>query len=71
VPIWLLGSSLSSAQLAAALGLPFAFASHFAPDLMLSALNVYRSRFQPSESLEQPYAMLGLNVFAADTDTEA
>lgn len=71
VPIWLLGSSLFSAQLAAALGLPFAFASHFAPDLLLPALEVYRSQFQPSEALETPYAMLGLNVFAADTDAEA
>lgn len=71
VPIWLLGSSLFSARLAAALGLPFAFASHFAPDLMLPALEEYRSRFKPSEQLERPYAMLGLNVIAADTDREA
>lgn len=71
VPIWLLGSSIFSAQLAAALGLPFAFASHFAPDLMMPALNLYRSRFQPSQSLQQPYAMLGVNVFAADTDAQA
>ncbi len=71
VPIWLLGSSLFSAQLAAALGLPFAFASHFAPDLMMPALQIYRTNFKPSESLAQPYVMLGINVVAADTDTEA
>jgi luciferase family oxidoreductase group 1 len=71
VPIWLLGSSLFSAQLAAALGLPFAFASHFAPDYMMQALEVYRSQFRPSEAMEKPYAMLGINVFAADTDAEA
>jgi luciferase family oxidoreductase group 1 len=71
VPLWLLGSSLFSAQLAAALGLPFAFASHFAPDQMMHALQLYRSQFKPSESLERPYAMLGINVFAADTDKEA
>jgi luciferase family oxidoreductase group 1 len=71
VPIWLLGSSLFSAQLAAALGLPFAFASHFAPDHLMSALQIYRSQFKPSASLAQPYAMVGLSVFAADTDREA
>ena len=71
MPIWLLGSSLFSAQLAAALGLPFAFASHFAPDYMMHALEVYRSQFRPSATMEKPYAMLGVNVFAADTDTEA
>jgi luciferase family oxidoreductase group 1 len=71
VPIWLLGSSLFSAQLAAALGLPFAFASHFAPDLLLPALQIYRAEFRPSASLPQPYAMAGISVFAADTDTEA
>jgi luciferase family oxidoreductase group 1 len=71
VPIWLLGSSLFSAQLAAMLGLPFAFASHFAPDLMKQALEIYRSRFQPSKQLDRPYAMLGANVFAADSDAEA
>jgi luciferase family oxidoreductase group 1 len=71
VPIWLLGSSLFSARLAAELGLPFAFASHFAPDLMLKALEVYRTMFQPSEVLAKPYAMLGINVVAADTDEEA
>jgi luciferase family oxidoreductase group 1 len=71
VPIWLLGSSLYSAQLAAALGLPFAFAAHFAPDHLLDALQVYRSTFQPSEALEQPYAMAAINVIAADSDDEA
>lgn len=71
VPIWLLGSSLYSAQLAAALGLPFAFASHFAPDYMKQALDAYRSQFRPSEALAKPYAMLGVNVFAADADEEA
>ncbi|RKP48223.1 LLM class flavin-dependent oxidoreductase [Trinickia fusca] len=71
VPIWLLGSSLFSAQLAAALGLPFAFASHFAPDQLLTALKVYRSQFRPSAALAKPYAMVGVNLFAADTDAEA
>ncbi|BCQ25277.1 MsnO8 family LLM class oxidoreductase [Caballeronia sp. NK8] len=71
VPIWLLGSSLFSAQLAAALGLPFAFASHFAPDYLLSALEVYRAQFRPSATLQKPYAMVGVNVFAADTVDEA
>jgi luciferase family oxidoreductase group 1 len=71
VPIWLLGSSLYSAQLAAMYGLPFAFASHFAPDDMDSALAVYRHRFQPSKQLAAPHAMLAINVFAADTDREA
>ena len=71
VPIWLLGSSLYSAQLAAMLGMPFAFASHFAPAAMMQALELYRSRFEPSAELEQPYAMLGVNVIAADTDREA
>ncbi|HEX8635559.1 MAG TPA: LLM class flavin-dependent oxidoreductase [Pyrinomonadaceae bacterium] len=71
VPIWLLGSSLFSAELAAALGLPFAFASHFAPDYLMHALEIYRSRFQPSEAMSKPHAMVGLNVFAADTDAEA
>ncbi|MGH6930280.1 MAG: LLM class flavin-dependent oxidoreductase [Dongiaceae bacterium] len=71
VPIWLLGSSLFSAQLAAVLGLPFAFASHFAPDHLQEALQVYRSRFRPSGQLDRPYVMLGLNVFAAATDAEA
>jgi luciferase family oxidoreductase group 1 len=71
VPVWLLGSSLYSAQLAALLGLPFAFASHFAPDYLLPALKVYRSEFRSSERLSEPYAMPCINVFAADTDAEA
>jgi luciferase family oxidoreductase group 1 len=71
VPLWILGSSLFGAQVAAALGLPFAFASHFAPAMMMEALRVYRARFQPSEQLDRPYAMLGFNVFAAETDAEA
>ena len=71
VPIWLLGSSLYSAQLAAALGLPFAFASHFAPDLLQQAVEIYRARFRPSDQLARPCVMLGLNVFAAETDAAA
>ena len=71
VPIWILGSSLFGAQLAAMLGLPYAFASHFAPDAMIQAIQVYRSTFQPSAQLAEPYVMLGYNVFAADTDEEA
>ena len=71
VPLWILGSSLYGAQLAAALGLPYAFASHFAPDALHDALAEYRKRFQPSAQLERPYAMAGVNVFAADTDREA
>ena len=71
VPIWLLGSSLYSAQLAAYLGLPFAFASHFAPDLLLQALQVYRAQYRPSAQGPKPYAMVGINVVAADTDEEA
>jgi len=71
VPIWILGSSLFGAQLAAALGLPYAFASHFAPDLLDEAVHVYRAAFRPSGQLAEPYVMLGLNVFAADTDAEA
>lgn len=71
VPIWLLGSSLFSAQLAAEMGLPFAFASHFAPTMMEQALELYRARFKPSATLQTPYAMLGLNVFAADDDASA
>ena len=71
VPIWLLGSSLFSAQLAAGLGLPFAFAAHFAPAEMMQALLLYRSEFQPSRQLDRPYAMLGINVIAADTDAQA
>ncbi len=71
VPIWLLGSSLFSAQLAAALGLPFAFASHFAPDLLYEALEIYRRDFRPSEAYPEPYSMACIAVFAADTDDEA
>jgi luciferase family oxidoreductase group 1 len=71
VPVWILGSSLYGAQLAAMLGLPFAFASHFAPSMMMDALRVYRERFQPSPQLDRPYAMLGFNAFAADSDEEA
>jgi luciferase family oxidoreductase group 1 len=71
VPIWLLGSSLYSAQLAAAYGLPFAFASHFAPGDLLQAISLYRSEFQPSQQLKQPYLMLGVNMVAADSDAEA
>ena len=71
VPVWILGSSTFGAQLAAMLGLPYAFASHFAPAQMMEALAVYREGFRPSERLAAPYAMLGVNVFAADTDAEA
>ena len=71
VPLWILGSSLYGAQLAAALGLPYAFASHFAPDLLLPALEAYRSRFQPSAQLQEPYAMIAVNVVAADDDAAA
>jgi luciferase family oxidoreductase group 1 len=71
VPIWILGSSLYGAELAAAMGLPFAFASHFAPAMMMQAIELYRAGFRPSEQLERPYVMLGVNVFAADTDREA
>ena len=71
IPIWLLGSSLFGAQLAALLGLPYAFASHFAPDDLMAALAVYRSKFRPSAVLRQPYVMAGISVFAADTDREA
>jgi luciferase family oxidoreductase group 1 len=71
VPIWLLGSSLFSAQLAAALGLPFAFASHFAPDLLGEALEAYRGQFRPSASLKEPYAMAAVAIYAADSDAQA
>jgi luciferase family oxidoreductase group 1 len=71
VPVWILGSSLFGAQLAAALGLPYAFASHFAPQMMMQAIDLYRSTFRPSAQLDKPYVMLGFNVFAADTDQEA
>ena len=68
VPLWILGSSLFGAQVAAALGLPFAFASHFAPAMMMPALDIYRARFRPSAQLAQPYVMLGFNIFAAESD---
>jgi len=71
VPVWILGSSLFGAQLAAALGLPYAFASHFAPQMMMQAIEIYRATFRPSAQLDKPYVMLGFNVFAADTDAEA
>lgn len=71
VPVWILGSSLFGAQLAAGLGLPYAFASHFAPAYMMQALEIYRETFRPSQYLQSPYVMLGFNVFAADTDEEA
>ena len=71
IPIWILGSSLYGAQLAAALGLPYAFASHFAPQAMMQAIDLYRSYFKPSARLAKPYVMLGFNVFAADTDAQA
>ena len=71
VPVWILGSSLYGAQLAAALGLPFAFASHFAPGQMMDAIAIYRERFQPSDRLARPYVTLGFNVFAADTEAQA
>ena len=71
VPLWILGSSLFGATLAAELGLPYAFASHFAPEALLSALQVYRTHFKPSEQLERPYAMIGVNIIAAETDAEA
>ena len=71
VPIWILGSSLFGAHLAAAFGLPYAFASHFAPEQMMEAIEAYRSRFQPSRFLERPYMMLGFNVYAADSDEQA
>jgi luciferase family oxidoreductase group 1 len=71
VPVWILGSSLFGAQLAAALGLPYAFASHFAPQMMMQAIEIYRATFRPSAQLDKPHVMLGFNVFAADTDAEA
>ncbi|HEY6642243.1 LLM class flavin-dependent oxidoreductase [Povalibacter sp.] len=70
VPVWILGSSLFGAQVAAAFGLPFAFASHFAPAQMMQAIQIYRDGFRPSVQLQRPYVMLGFNVFAADTDEE-
>ncbi|WP_432285161.1 LLM class flavin-dependent oxidoreductase [Aminobacter sp. BA135] len=71
VEVWVLGSSLYGAQLAAMLGLPYAFASHFAPSELDHAIEIYRSRFQPSERLAKPYVMAGINIVAADTDAEA
>lgn len=71
IPIWILGSSLYGAQLAAAMGLPYAFASHFAPTDLIQALAIYRATFKPSRQLQQPYVMAGVNVFAADTRQEA
>lgn len=71
VPVWMLGSSQFGAHLAAALGLPYAFASHFAPQEMEPAVAAYRARFEPSDQLDKPYVMLALNVFTADTDEEA
>lgn len=71
VPIWILGSSTYGAQLAAELGLPYAFASHFAPGLLLPALDIYRTRFKPSEQLAKPHAMIGVNIIAADDDATA
>src|SRR5881628_3039133 len=71
VPLYILGSSLFGAQLAAALGLPYAYASHFAPQMMMQALEIYRATFRPSAQLDRPYVMLGFNVFAADSDDHA
>lgn len=71
VPLWILGSSTFGSQLAAALGLPYAFASHFAPDQLLPAMQIYRETFKPSAQLAQPYAMAGVNVICAETDEEA
>ena len=71
VPLWLLGSSLYSAHLAAALGLPYAFASHFAPDQLMEAISIYRERFQPSPELDKPHVMVGIMGVAADSDAEA
>lgn len=71
VPVWILGSSLYGAQLAAMLGLPYAFASHFAPQMMMEAIALYRERFEPSDQLDGPYVMLGFNAIVADSDEEA
>jgi luciferase family oxidoreductase group 1 len=71
VPLWILGSSNFGAMLAAELGLPYAFASHFAPQQLLPALQIYRSRFRASKQLDRPHAMVGVNIIAADTDEEA
>ncbi len=71
VPLWILGSSLFGAQLAAMLGLPYAFASHFAPQALMQAVEIYRDRFEPSDQLDKPYAMVGCNVVVAETEDEA
>lgn len=71
VPVWILGSSLFGAKLAAHLGLPYAFASHFTPGQLMDAIKVYREQFKPSAALTEPYVMLGISIFAADSDTEA
>jgi luciferase family oxidoreductase group 1 len=71
VPVWILGSSLFGAQLAAMLGLPYAFASHFAPQQLMEAIQIYRDNFKPSQQLDKPHVMLGFNIFAADTDEQA
>ena len=71
VPIWILGSSTDSAHLAASYGLPYAFASHFAPTYFLEAIKIYRQNFRPSATLKEPYVMSCVNVVAADTDQEA
>ena len=71
VPLWILGSSTYGAQLAGMLGLPYAFASHFAPEQLLPALDIYRQHFQPSAQLQRPYVMVGVNIIAAPTDQEA
>ncbi len=71
MPVWLLGSTTYSAELAASLGLPFAFASHFAPALLLEAIEIYRATFDPSKYLDRPYVMAGVPLVAANTDAEA
>lgn len=71
VPLWILGSSLFGAELAAELGLPFGFASHFAPQMLMDALEIYRTRFRPSRTLSEPYAMAGISLIGADTNAEA
>lgn len=71
VPLWILGSSTFGARLAAELGLPYSFASHFAPQMLLQALEIYRAHFRPSKQLDRPYAMVGVNIIAAETDAEA
>lgn len=71
LPLWILGSSTFGAHLAASLGLPYAFASHFAPDALMDALDIYRREFRPSKQLQRPYVMMGINIIAADTDKEA